>query len=89
MTLHGTILCTGVCSLSGSALESHMRDVYGKDEVWFSENFSKEGTFFDELINSGHICIDRNEDGRLVSITMLAPNENDAISRNRKLTSNQ
>ena len=89
MTLHGTPICTGVWSLSGSAIEEHMRDVYGKDEAWLSENLSRTGSFFDELVDSGHICISRDEDGRLASITMLSPNENDSISRNRGLTTGQ
>ena len=66
-----------------------MRDVYGKDEAWLSENLSRTGSFFDELVDSGHICITRDEDGRLASITMLSPNENDSISRSRGLTTGQ
>ena len=89
MILHGTPTCTGVWSLTGSAFESHMKDVYGKDEAWLFDNFSRTGSFFDELVDSGHVCIGSDENGRLVSITMLAPCENDMISRNRKLTIDQ
>ena len=87
ITLHGVLICIGVWSISGSDLQDHMRNVCGKDDSWITETFSTGGDYFDELIDKGAICIRRNSNGEIESLTMLSSQDNDIITQNRKLVS--